>query len=175
MKWRAALLIPVVGAGCGVHPKYVRPDAADPPAAYKEISADWKVAQPGDSLVKGNWWEVFGDSRLNDLEQRIEVSNQNLKIVQAQFEQARAALRATRSSFYPRVDVNPSIVRASVSQNRATPAVSGSFADFLAPADVAYEPDVWGRLRATSEASRTVAQAAAADIETIRLSIHAEL
>jgi len=165
----------LLAAGCAAGRQYVVPETATPPAAYKEADAAWKTAQPADGFGKGAWWEIFGDPRLNALESRVEVSNQNLKIVQAQFEGARAALRATRSSFYPRVGTTPAITRASASQNRATPAVSGSYADFLAPADVSYEADVWGRLRATSEASRTAAQAVDADLENIRLTIHAEL
>jgi NodT family efflux transporter outer membrane factor (OMF) lipoprotein len=171
----AAIAAAIAGGACTPQPKYVVPTTPPAAPAFKEASPDLKAAQPADRLVKGAWWEAFGDPRLNALEQRVQVSNQNLAGIQAQFVEARAALRATRSGFYPRVNAAPSINRASASQTRATPAVPGSYADFLAPVDVAWEPDVWGRVRASVEASRTFAEAAAADVETISLSIHAEL
>jgi NodT family efflux transporter outer membrane factor (OMF) lipoprotein len=153
--------------------KYTTPSAEVAPA-FKE-NANWKPAQPSDAALRGNWWELFGDADLNALEQRIDVSNQNLKAAEAQFAQARAILRGSRSNLYPTVTANPSIVRARQSANRAAGSISGSYGDFLLPADVSYEADVWGRIRNSVEASRTIAQATAADLETARLSVHAEL
>jgi outer membrane protein TolC len=153
--------------------KYTTPSAEVAPA-FKE-NANWKPAQPSDAALRGNWWELFGDADLNALEQRIDVSNQNLKAAEAQFAQARAILRGSRSNLYPTVTANPSIVRARQSANRAAGSISGSYGDFLLPADVSYEADVWGRIRNSVEASRAIAQATAADLETARLSVHAEL
>src|SRR5579884_3629691 len=77
--------------GCAVGPKYKMPAAPVPPA-YKEMGT-WKEAQPNDQKLGGNWWEIFNDAQLNALEQQLNVSNQNLKIAVAQYQQARAALR----------------------------------------------------------------------------------
>src|ERR1700726_4795263 len=79
-------------AGCTVGPKYVRP-TADAPAGYKEADSEFKQAEPRDQIAKGKWWEIYDDPRLNSLEERISVSNQTLKAQQAQFAEARAALR----------------------------------------------------------------------------------
>src|SRR4051794_26898534 len=68
--------------GCVVGPKYQRPAAQIPPA-YKE-TGNWKLAQPQDHKLGGNWWQVFGDPQLNALEQQVNVSNQNLKAAAAQ-------------------------------------------------------------------------------------------
>jgi NodT family efflux transporter outer membrane factor (OMF) lipoprotein len=163
----------LASAACAPKMKYVTPTAEVAPA-FKE-NANWKAPQPSDTELRGNWWELFKDADLNALEERIDISNQNLKAAEAQFVQARALVRATRSNLFPTVTANPSIVRARQSANRATGSVKGSYADFLLPADVSYEADVWGRIRDTVEASRFDAQASAADLETARLSVHAEL
>src|SRR5579863_1472933 len=88
-------------SGCTVGPKYVRP-TAEVPGDYKD-AADWKTAQPSDEIAKGKWWEIYQDQQLNSLEEQIAVSNQNLKVAEAQFAQARAALQVTRSGLFPTV------------------------------------------------------------------------
>src|ERR1700747_3457136 len=74
--------------GCAVGPKYKTPVAPAPPT-YKEIG-NWKTAQPSDQNLGGNWWEMFQDPQFNALEQKIDVSNQNLKEAVGQYQQARA-------------------------------------------------------------------------------------
>ncbi|HEY7290610.1 MAG TPA: efflux transporter outer membrane subunit [Vicinamibacterales bacterium] len=169
-----ALVLTVVGAGMACAPKnpYTPPDV-QPPPAYKE--SDWKPGQPSDAIARGSWWEMFGDATLNDLEARINVSNQTLKQAAARFVEARASVAGARSARYPQVTADPSIVRAQQSGNRAVSSFHNSYGDFLLPATVTYEADVWGRIHYTIESSRTQAQATAADLETVSLSLHAEL
>ncbi len=167
----SALLV----GGCMVGPKYVRP-TAEVPKNYKEAS-NFTPAQPADQFSKGKWWEVYQDSQLNSLEEQVNVSNQSLKAAQAQFLAARAAVRVSRSALFPNVTGSLSISRTGQSQNK--PLFSSTeqkdYNDFLLPVDVSYEPDVWGRVRRTVEASRSEAQATAADLASVDLSLHAEL
>ena len=162
-------------AGCAVGPKYERPSATVP-AGYKE-AANFKVAEPNDAAAKGRWWEVYGDSQLNSLEEQVGVSNQTLKAAQAQFAEARAALRISRAGYYPTVTAGLAASRFRDSPNRplAGSNPSATFNDFQLPVDVAYEPDVWGRVRRTVESARSEAQASAADLASVDLSLHAEL
>jgi len=169
-------------AGCTVGPKYSKPSVPtppsyteQPPAAFKEAPG-WKQAEPADQTLRTDWWTIFGDPELNDLEARINVSNQTLKAADAVFRQARALIRVNRSSLYPTISTAPSIAGARVSQNRpgGTTLTSG-YGDFIAPIDVNYEVDTWGRIRRSIAAAREQMQATAADLETIRLSLHAEL
>src|SRR5208282_5222336 len=95
------LLVMLLLGGCTVGPKYVRP-SADAPAAYKETPG-FKPAQPSDDVTKGKWWEVYGDPQLNSLEEQVSVSNQTLKAAQAQFLEARAAVRIARAAYFPTV------------------------------------------------------------------------
>ncbi len=161
--------------GCTVGPKYAKPPA-EVPAAYKE-AGNWKTAQPSDAIAKGKWWEIYEDPQLNSLEEQIAVSNQTLKAAQAQFEQARAAVRISRSFYFPTVSGGAAITGNRQSRNKALSSSSGvtNYGDFQIPVDVSYEADVWGRVRRTVESSRAQAQASAADLANVDLSLHSEL
>ena len=161
--------------GCVVGPKYHQPAVQAPPA-YKEVG-DWKPAEPNDQNLGGNWWTVFQDPQLDALELQVNVSNQNLKAAEAQFQQARAALRYNRADYYPTVTAGPSATRTRVSANAPTSSLlrGVTYNDFVFPFDVSYQADVWGRVRKTVESYREQAQASAADLATVNLSMHADL
>jgi NodT family efflux transporter outer membrane factor (OMF) lipoprotein len=147
------------------------------PPAYKEVG-DWKPAQPNDQNLGGNWWTIFQDPQLDALEQQVNVGNQNLKAAVAQFQQARAALRYNRADYYPTVTIAPSATRQRVSSHRPPPnSIFNGITenDFVLPVDVSYQADVWGRVRKTVESFREQAQASAADLATVNLSMHADL
>jgi NodT family efflux transporter outer membrane factor (OMF) lipoprotein len=139
--------------------------------------AEWKPSQPQDQALRGKWWEVFNDPQLNALEERVDVSNQNLKIAEQQFRQARDQVRINRSYLYPTVGAGPNITAEQFSKNapNAGPKYGQTQGDFVLPFDLSYEVDAWGRIRRTIEAATANAQASAADLETARLSLHAEL
>ena len=161
-------------AACAVGPKYKAPAVPAPPA-YKEVG-DWKTAQPSDQNLGGNWWEIFKDPQLNALEQQIDVSNQNLKTAVAQYQEARAALRYARADYYPTVTTNPSAARQRYSANRPLSIGNGkTFNDFVVPIDVSYQVNAWGRVSKNVESYREQAQASAADLAVINLTMHADL
>jgi NodT family efflux transporter outer membrane factor (OMF) lipoprotein len=171
----AVLVAVVLLASCAVGPRYSRP-TAQAPSGYKELPPDWKIAQPADASLRGNWWEIYHDAELNTLEEKINVSNQNLKLAQAQFMQARALVRFNRSNYFPSVTGGISAARTHQSQNRPLARTSNrTFTDLVLPIDASYEPDVWGRVRRTVEASRAQAQASAADLASVSLTLHSEL
>ena len=168
----AALLL----TGCVVGPKY-HPPAVQAPPAYKE-AGDWKPAQPNDQNLGGSWWTIFQDPQLNALEEQVNVSNQNLKAAEAQFRQARATLRYYRADYYPTVTYGPSATRERISAHRPPPnsIFNGiTYNDFVLPFSVSYQADVWGRIRKNVESYREQAQASAADLATVNLSMHADL
>src|ERR1700757_4091509 len=113
----------IVLAGCTVGPNYQRPSAPPAPAAYKELpppnppNGTWKQAQPSDALIKGKWWEIYNDPRLNDLEEKLTVSNQNLKAATQQYFEAREQVRVARSNYYPTVSAGPTVTRQRTSDN----------------------------------------------------------
>jgi NodT family efflux transporter outer membrane factor (OMF) lipoprotein len=163
-------------AGCAVGPKYNRP-AVEVPPAYKEVG-DWKPAQPNEQNLGGAWWQIFQDQQLNTLEDQINVSNQNLKAAEAQYTQARAVLRYYRADFYPSINAGAAATRNRISNNRPPGHLSSNGAtynDYQIPVELSYELDVWGRVRKTVESQREQAQASAADLATVNLSLHAQL
>ena len=163
-------------SGCAVGPRYVKPTAQVPPA-FKEMGPNWKQAQPNDQIARGKWWQVFNDPQLNELEDKIDVSNQNLKIAQDQYLQARAMVRISRSGYYPVVTGSALVSPTQLSKNRPITSTSSKnrYTDYFLPIDASYEADIWGRVRRIVEASRSEAQASAADLEGVNLSLHSEL
>src|SRR4029077_18078458 len=161
--------------GCSVGPKYSKPTSQIPPA-YKD-NANWKMAQPSDQAQKGNWWEIFQDPQLNALEEKVNVSNQSLRAAVDRFQEARDVLRQTRSALFPLVTASVSPSQNRQSSNKALRGSSSptNYSDLILAGDVSYEADVWGSVRHSVQSSRALAQASAADLETIRLSVHAEL
>jgi NodT family efflux transporter outer membrane factor (OMF) lipoprotein len=170
----AAAVLPL--SGCVVGPNYHTP-VTETPQAYKEVG-NWKPAQPNDQNLGGTWWTIFQDPQLDALELQVNISNQNLKAAEAQYQQARAVLRYSRADYYPTVTAGPSATRTRTSAHR--PASSSTFNgstynDFVLPFDFSYQVDVWGRVRRTVESNREQAQASAADLATVNLSMHADL
>ena len=161
-------------AGCAVGPKYKTPPVPAPPT-YKEIG-NWKMAQPSNQNLGGNWWEIFQDPQLNALEAQISVSNQNLKAAAAQYQEARAALRYARADYYPTISTAPSGTRQRYSDNRPGSAARGiTFNDFVFPVDLSYQVNAWGRVSKNVESYREQAQASAADLAVVNLTLHADL
>jgi NodT family efflux transporter outer membrane factor (OMF) lipoprotein len=176
--WRGVLLLITLVqlTGCAVGPKYRTP-TVQTPAAYKEVG-DWKPAQPNDQNLGGTWWTIFQDPQLDALELQVNVSNQNLKAAEAQYQQARAVLRYYRADYYPTVTTGPSATRTRVSSHRPPPnsVFDGiTYNDFVLPVDFSYQADVWGRVRRNVESYREQAQASAADLASVNLSMHADL
>lgn len=170
-------------AACALGPDYKRPEVTVP-AAFKErpaetpVPGEWKTAQPQDDASRGRWWEVFGDPLLNDLEERVNVSNQTIAQTEARFRGARAAARGSRSALFPALTAGASAGRSLSSSNRSSSAPGAqapTVNDFQVPLDLTYELDVWGRIRRSVEANTASAQASAADLENVRLLLRAEL
>ena len=167
-------------AGCMVGPKYTRPAASVPPN-YKELqeSDEWKVAHPNAGALRRKWWEIFSDPQLNSLEEQVTVSNQNVKTAEARFRQARATVRFYRAGLFPTISVSPGFRDLRLSPNQGYFPSGGvgisSTTDFLLPFDLSYEVDLWGRIRRTVNSAREEAQASAGDLETMTLSLQAEV
>ena len=165
----AAMLMPL-SACMVVGPDYVRPTVITPDA-YKEIDG-WRVAQPKDDLIRGAWWEIFGDPQLNALVAQVSVSNQNLAVAEAQYREAQALVREARASYFPTATIGIGANRSSSSTTTGAGPASPrtAISNYSLPLDVSWEIDVWGRIRRTVESNQASAQASAADVEAARLS-----
>jgi NodT family efflux transporter outer membrane factor (OMF) lipoprotein len=174
------LALAFVLTSCTVGPKYTKPVvpsapaySEEPPAAFKE-SPGWKTAQPADSQIRGNWWELFGDSQLNALVQQVEPANQSLKVAEANFREARAQIQFNRSFLFPQVSTGPGITPTRTSANSITGS-STTYGTFVFPVSASYDADLWGRIRRSVSIAREQYQASAADLENVKLELQADL
>lgn len=169
--------------GCDKAPKYVKPSTATPPA-FKELppeyfkeTKDWKFARPNDAVMRGNWWEVFNDTQLNNLEEQVNQANQNIALADANFRTARALVREARADLFPTVTTSPSIIlsRQSGAATHSNVSPGRQSVNYTFPVDATWEPDFWHRIRNNVIANASEAQATAADLQNVRLSVEAEL
>jgi len=192
----AAAALLVVAAGCSVGPDYVRPPTAAP-EAYKE-NAGWKVAQPRDELPRGRWWEIYNDPQLNALVEQVEISNQNIATAEANFHQALALIRVAQAAYFPTLTGGASWQRFRNSESLGTGSRGGganttgvggtsagggglgaaqgnTLSNYLLTSNASWELDIWGKVRRNVESTKASAQAAAANLEGVRLSAQATL
>jgi len=162
-----------------VGPKYQRPSAPTP-SAYKEgppaswaDTQEWKQAQPSEAVKRGKWWEIYNDPELNALEEQVSISNQNLKMAEAQFREARFAVKIAHSNLFPTITVSPTIVTSRSSSN--TSFSPGQQTTYDLPVNVSWEADLWGSVRHSIRSSQEAAQASDATLENARLSYQAQL
>jgi NodT family efflux transporter outer membrane factor (OMF) lipoprotein len=178
------LLLLLALEGCTVGPDYAKPSVPasanykeEAPESFEE-SDQWRTAHPAARESRGNWWESFGDPQLNNLEEQIAGCNQSLKVAEARFREARAAIRFNRASQFPTISTEPSasyVKNSDSSTTFASQTQQASRGDLVLPFDLSYEIDLWGRVRRSVAAAREEAQATAADYETAKLSLEAEL
>ncbi len=186
--YHGTLVIPLAAlmiSGCTVGPNYHRPATPAAPS-FKESSVvpppdlpggGWKQVSPNDSALRLNWWEIYQDPELDKLEQQVAGSNQTLKASYEQYIQARAAVQFYRSQYFPTVQAGPSASRSRQSQNRPlhVPGSNATYNDLFLQGQVSWEPDLWGNIRRQVESQRATAQATAADLANVDLSLRSEL
>jgi NodT family efflux transporter outer membrane factor (OMF) lipoprotein len=199
--WRAvvaaaAIALPI--GGCMVGPNYKGPPAVTMPGAFKE-NEGWKVAQPRDDVLRGEWWKIFDDPQLDALEARVSISNQNLAQAEAAYRQASALVREARASLFPTVSVGFGYTRSeggggtassngtvssgtfgsgagTTASTTGTRSSTGSGSNFFQLGlDASWTPDLWGSIRRTIHSNQASAQASAGDVENARLSFQAAL
>ncbi len=179
------LVVPVLLCGalsaCLVGPTYRRPTVTTPPA-FKE-AAGWTPAQPSDAAERKDWWTVFGDPVLDDLEVRVNVSNQTLAAAEAAYRQAHALVAQDRAALFPTITLNASDTAshsgagtAVITSGVTTGASGGVIRTTYEPSiGGTWAPDIWGAVRRTIQNAKASAQASAATVANARLSAQTEL
>ena len=178
MRFRAVVLLLLCVPAFAKDPKYQKPTLTTP--QNWQTPAPWQEALPLDSLPKGMWWAFFGDTELNQYEQRAMASNQTLQAAVARLSEARASARVTAAGLYPELDAGARATRERLSGNRP---VNGALVqpvpvtqnEFTIPFTLNYEVDLFGRVRHSVEAANAQLQASAADLENVRLLVSSEL
>jgi len=183
IKLRTLVALPPLLAvtACSFAPSYQRPGTVNV-AAFKEAPG-WRAATPADAIAKGQWWLLFNDATLNDLEARVAVSNQNVAAAAAAYREARATVREARASLFPTVDISAGATRAGSFGSGTTTIIggntvtsgSGGSRRYSVTLGASWEPDLWGRIQNTVGQQRALAQASQADLANATLSAQGEL
>ena len=173
----AAAIATAVTLSCAVGPNYHRP-AASVPQHFKEADG-WKPAQPREAASGTNWWSVYEDATLDELEKQIDVSNQTLKASEAAWRQAVALVSQTRAGLLPTVGVTAAATRSggrgAGGAAAGTAVVSHPSNQFQLTGSASWDIDVWGKIRRTLESNVASAQASEAVLAAARLSAQATL
>jgi NodT family efflux transporter outer membrane factor (OMF) lipoprotein len=184
----APLAVALAGAllgSCAVGPNYHRP-SAPVPQDYKE-SAGWKPAEPRAAASGTDWWAVYDDATLDQLEKQIDISNQTLKQSEANWRQAVALVSQARAGFFPTIGVSAGATRSggpgaspSAAANAAAGGVTAPVSshptnNFQLAGTASWEPDLWGKIRRQVESDVASAQASEADLAAARLSAQGTL
>ncbi|MGA8030271.1 MAG: efflux transporter outer membrane subunit [Bryobacteraceae bacterium] len=163
-------------SACVVGPKYSAPSTATPAAPnYKESPINfhdengWKVAQPQDAMLRGNWWEIFREPELNEYERQLSINNQNIKQAFENYMAARAQIREARSQYYPTAGVSAGVTLSRAGGGSGVINGGSTASQFTAPLDISWAPDLFGRVRNTVREYQSAAQVSAADLENERL------
>jgi multidrug efflux system outer membrane protein len=180
--------------GCNMAPEYHPPDL-EVPTRFKE-SGNWREARPSDGLPRGAWWKSFGDSKLDELERQVDVENQDFAAAVAALDRARAYVEKAQAGLLPTLDLNTSYSANKESAHRPTRKANtvfsatgyaqalidnrpfnepDHFGNNMLQLQSTYEVDLWGRVRNTIELGEATAESRAAEVESVKLSLQAEL
>jgi NodT family efflux transporter outer membrane factor (OMF) lipoprotein len=172
-------------SACEVGPNYHRPSAPTP-GAYREIEG-WAPAKPSDAADRRDWWTVFSDPVLDQLEKEVETSNQTLAAAEAAYRQAHALVAVQRAALFPTItgQFSPSVsgkgsggAGGAIVTGGSSPivvgATGGTTQSYRLLLGASWEPDLWGRVRRSIENAKATAQGSAADLANARLSAQLE-
>lgn len=175
------LVLSLTLAACSLAPPLEQP-ALDVPAQYKELApaerGTWKTAQPADAVPRGEWWKVFNDPVLEQLESDAIAANQNLKAAAARVMQARALVGVANADRVPRLDAGfgPTRIRSSAAsqglpQGSDVPAATV----WRGLLTASYEVDLFGRVSDTISAARSEFEASEATFRSVLLALQADV
>jgi multidrug efflux system outer membrane protein len=138
-----------------------------------------REVQPRDHIARGEWWSVYGDTKLDNLIREASSANQNLRVAVFRFDQARATARIARSNFFPTGSVGVAVTHQSYSGNTAVPFDPNGRIfrgwNYDVPLDISYEIDLWGRVRLSYDAAINDTASTAATMQSVLLSVQAEV
>jgi NodT family efflux transporter outer membrane factor (OMF) lipoprotein len=172
-----ALVVLASLSGCMVGPNYKRPTTPTPPA-FKEAEG-WAPAQPSDAADRKDWWTAFGDPTLNDLETKVETSNQTLAQAEATYREAHYLVAQDRAALFPTVNLGASATQSGGgggSTANGTSTGGGQTHTIYEPTlGATWAPDLWGAVRRQINNAKASAQASAALVANARLTAETEL
>jgi multidrug efflux system outer membrane protein len=144
-----ALIATLAAAGCAVGPDFVKPEPAMPPAYRSELTPAEAA-----SFADQAWFDVFRDATLRALIDEALAANYDLRVATARVEQAQHQVGVTRSELFPQASYQGAAQRGK--QFLGPNVDNATFNAFLGSLNLAWELDLWGRIRRATEASEAV-------------------
>ncbi|HEX7816297.1 efflux transporter outer membrane subunit [Dyella sp.] len=180
---RALRLLPLslllAMSGCSLAPTYQKPGVGPLPEAFKGAAAPegWTVAKPGDDTTRGSWWKVYGDPKLDQLEDTLDINNPNIAVALARYDASRAFEQQLRSDQMPHAGLMASPTNDRQSDNRPLRGANqpNEYDTRTVQLSAIYELDLWGRIRNEVAAGAAQSEAAGADLASAKLSLQAQL
>ena len=170
-----SLIVAAALSGCSLAPAYKTP--VTPKAQTYQNVGPWVTAQPSDQLPRGNWWQLYGDDELNQLQAQLLVNNATLAAALAHYNQAQAFSAEARSELFPQIGAGADGMRQRQSNTQPLRSATAPnvYNSYSVGVQASYEVDLWGRVRNTVEAGRDDALAASGDLASAQLSLQAQL
>lgn len=175
MKFRLYYLAAFLMAGCSLAPTYQKPEVFTPDNFRED--GTWRVARPADQASRGEWWKNLNDELLSQMEAELSTGNLNLSIALDRYDAARAILGEREAALLPSVDAQGNFLTDRQSANRPLRGANqpNVYGNTMLAAGTTYELDLWGRVRNLVAAGTALAEAAKSDVESVRLSLQAQL
>lgn len=157
--------------GCvSVGPDYEAPEAPMPDAWHEAVQDEFESGKPD----LQTWWTVFGDETLNALITKASTNNLSLKTAAARIEQAAALRGVSASQYFP--DVVAGAAASTVQMTEAAAAGGDRQGElYQAGLTMAWELDLWGRIRRSVESSDASLQASVENYRDIMVLLYAEI
>jgi len=154
--------------GCmTVGPDYEVPETPVPDAWHEAVQEEFESGEP----VLQTWWTVFGDETLNGLITKASTNNLTLKTAAARIEQAAALRGVSASQYWPDI-----VAGGSASAIKTTPAQGGyEGGAYQAGLSMAWELDLWGRIRRSVESADATLQASIENYRDILVVLYADI
>ncbi len=201
-----SLMSLLVLSSCTVGPDYVKPKVLVP-SQFKEAKGNlapqskraatnhkWKRIKPQDAADRGEWWKIFQDPLLNDLETQLNIYNQNIANAEANYRQSLAIIDEARASYFPNlagifnvsrqkqgggatpfISTSSGVTTTGIVTTDPTVARRPTTTSYGAVLNATWEPDIWGLVRRTVEADIAAAQSNQALVAVTRLSVQGSL
>jgi NodT family efflux transporter outer membrane factor (OMF) lipoprotein len=169
LAWRVYTIIGLllfVSSGCTLHHSQMEQAEVKLPGVFVEAGE-----QKGETSPLGRWWELFGDSSLNELMVEALANNFDVRKAQARLAQFEAMAQSSRSQLFPAINLGGAANRA---HSQGLSGESTGTNQSLSVA-AAYEVDLWQKLKSTSDAARFTALASRQDLKALYMQLTAQV
>jgi len=158
--------------GCiSVGPDYETPEIQMPDAWHKAVQNEIQ----SDSPTLQTWWTVFGDDTLNGLIDKASTNNLNLKTAAARIEQAAALRGVSASQYWPDIAGIGGASAFRTADDKTSPGQDQSSGFYQAGLTMAWELDLWGRVRRSVESADASLQASVENYRDILVVLYADI